>query len=70
MAQFEFSQASAVRIHAVNLDTALSASVTPTDGAMAADTILSGLLGNKLRVKYVVTGDYVNSTLVVDASVR
>jgi hypothetical protein len=45
---------------------------TPTDGALADDTIATGLvLGDRLRVKYVVTGTYGGSSLLtVRASVR
>lgn len=68
--QFSFSVFTARLVQAVNLDAALAPNVTPTDGAMSANTVLSGLMGNKLRLKYVVAGDYRDSTLTVDASVR
>jgi hypothetical protein len=68
--QFSFSVFTARRVQAVNLDTALTANTTPTDGTMSANTILNGLMGNKLRLKYIVVGDYRDSTLAVDVSVR
>ncbi len=45
---------------------------TPTDGALADDTIATGLvLGDRLRVKYIVAGTYAGSSLLsVRASVR
>ncbi len=36
--------------------------VTPTDGALADDTALDGVLGDRLRVKVVSTGTYAGST--------
>ena len=45
--------------------------VTPTDGALADDTVVDGLLGDRLRAKVVSTGTYATSTTVsVRASVR
>jgi len=68
--QFSFSVFTARLVQAVNLDAALTPNTTPTDGTMTANTILNGLLGNKIRLKYVVVGDYRDSTLDVVASVR
>jgi hypothetical protein len=68
--QFSFSVLTARLVQAVNLDAALAPNTTPTDGTMTANTILNGLLGNKIRLKYVVVGDYRDSTLDVVASVR
>lgn len=43
---------------------------TPTDGALADDTIATGLvLGDRLRVKYVITGTYGGSSLLVARAV-
>lgn len=39
--------------------------VVPTDGSLSADTAVDGILGDRLRVKIVVTGTYAGSTLLV-----
>lgn len=36
--------------------------VTPTDGALADDTAIDGILGDRFRVKVVSTGTYAGST--------
>jgi hypothetical protein len=36
--------------------------VTPTDGALADDTVVDGLIGESFRVKIVVVGTYAGST--------
>jgi hypothetical protein len=37
---------------------------TPSDGALADDTCLDGILGDRLRLKLVVTGTYGGSTVL------
>jgi hypothetical protein len=36
--------------------------VTPSDGALADDTVVDGLIGDRFRVKIVVVGTYAGST--------
>lgn len=69
---FHFTTATATKVSAVVLSTALAAAVTPGDGALASDTILSGLLGSQLRCKYVSAGTvYTGATsLAVSATVK
>lgn len=38
--------------------------VTPTDGALADDTAIDGILGDRLRCKVVTAGVYANSTVL------
>ena len=38
--------------------------ITPTDGALADDTAVDGILGDRLRVKVVSTGTYAGSTIL------
>lgn len=38
--------------------------LTPTDAAMADDTAVDGVLGDRFRLKYVVTGTYATSTVL------
>lgn len=42
----------------------------PTDGTLTDDTVLDGILGDRLRVKAVSVGVYANTTLSIRASVR
>ena len=55
---FQFTTANATKVSKVGLATALAAGVTPTDGALTANTILDGVIGDRLRVKYTTTGTY------------
>jgi len=66
IASFAFLLATATKVSAVTMQVALGAAVTPTDGTLADNTIVNGLLGDRLRIKYVVTGTYAGSTLEVD----
>lgn len=54
------------KVNAVVYNTALAANVTPTDGTLTDNTILSGLIGDRLRVKFIISGTYTASTLEVD----
>jgi hypothetical protein len=69
VANFHFLAASARYIW--TLESSLVAApvqiVAPTDGAMTANTALSGVFGNIWRVKYVTVGTYAATTLRVDA---
>jgi hypothetical protein len=38
--------------------------VTPTDGALSADTAVDGLLTDRMRVKVISTGTYAGSTIL------
>lgn len=38
--------------------------ITPSDGAMTSDTNLDGVMGDRCRLKVVVTGTYAGSTLL------
>ncbi|HUW56685.1 MAG TPA: hypothetical protein VMZ92_08625 [Planctomycetota bacterium] len=55
---FNFTTASATKVSKVSLPVALAAAVTPTDGTLTDDTILDGVIGDRLRVKYTTTGTY------------
>ena len=56
--QWAFLTTTATRISAVRSSIAMAANVTPTDGAMTDNTILDGLLGDRIRAKTVVVGTY------------
>ncbi len=57
-----FLVATATKVSAVHRDTALGPAITPGDGALTVNTILNGLLGDRLRVKVVSTGTYTGVT--------
>jgi len=64
---FAFTTASAKKISAVKMWTALAAAYTPLDGTLTDDTIKDGVIGDRLRVKMILAGTYVTSGLVVTA---
>jgi hypothetical protein len=70
VANYRFTTFNAVRIHAVKLNTALAPNVTPTDGGIGANQILSGLIGNKIRLKTVTSNEYVGARITIDVAVR
>ena len=71
VASFAFATTAATKWSAVHRDTALAAAQAASDAALADDSILNGLLGDELRVKYTSTGTYTGATsLAVRASVK
>lgn len=44
--------------------------VTPTDGALADDTAIDGILGDRFRLKAITTGSYVNTVLSCRVNAR
>jgi len=60
--EFNFLVASATKISAVVFTTALAAAVAPTDGTLASNSIVNGLLGDRFRVKYKSAGTYAGGT--------
>jgi hypothetical protein len=57
-----FLVASATRVLNLSGLTPKTTAATPTDGAMADDTALDGVLGDRWRVKITSTGTYAGST--------
>lgn len=62
VASFAFTTASAKKTSALSTSIALAAAQAASDGALADDTILNGLIGDRLRVKYTTTGTYAGGT--------
>lgn len=58
IANFHFTTASARKVVNLSGATPVTSQVTPTDGAMAANTVQDGLIGPDLRVKYASAGTY------------
>ena len=59
---FAFTTSTASKVSAVSSTIALAAAVTPGDAALSDNTILNGLLGDQVRVKYISTGTYTGAT--------
>ncbi len=59
---FSYTTSSASKVSAVTITTALAAAVVPGSSALTADTILSGVLGDRLRVSVTTTGTYTTAT--------
>lgn len=66
---FAFATTTASKVSAVVSTTALAAGATPSDGALADNTILSGLIGDRIRVKWTSTGVYSGATTIVIVAV-
>ncbi len=62
IASFAFTTAAATRISKVMATTALTAVTTPTDATLTDNTVLDGVIGDAIRVKYVVGGTYTGAT--------
>jgi hypothetical protein len=65
---FAFTTSSAKAVLSVREETAITAAVTPVDGALAAGAV-SGAIGKYMRAKVVTTGTYTGTT-TVDVRVR
>jgi hypothetical protein len=71
IACFTFLLASAVKLRNFSALTPKATDVTPSDGALADDTSVDGVLGTKFRLKVVSLGTYGTSTqLVADMVAR
>lgn len=56
-----------IKFQAVKTPTAVAASQSVQDGALTANTILDGVLGDRMRVKYSTTGTFAGSSIKIDA---
>lgn len=67
IAQFHFTTASARKAFNLNSQTPVTTQATPTDGSLASNAAVDGLIGPQLRVKVASTGTYGGaSALAVD----
>lgn len=55
----------ATKAFAVQTSVALTANTSLTDGSLSANSILNGVLGDRLRLKYTSTGTYAATTIEV-----
>lgn len=70
IASFAFTTSSATKVINLSGLTPKTTAVTPSDGALADDTCVDGVLGSALRVKLTTTGTYSNTTLSVKLIAR
>lgn len=71
IACWSVTTASATKFHVVKSPTAVTANQAIQDAALSANTILDGVLGDRLRIKYTTTGTYAGSTTMkIDAVVK
>ncbi len=64
IACFTFLVASANKVRNLSALTPKTTDVTPSDGALADDTSVDGILGDRFRVKIISTGTYAGSTVL------
>lgn len=65
-----FATATAAKVVGLKAGSATTV-ITPTDGALADNTCVDGILGDQLRLKVISTGTYAGSTsLAVRAAIR
>lgn len=64
IAEFGFTTASAKKVMTVIAQVSVLTPTTPGDGALTANTALSGFIGDRLRVKYTTVGTYAGSTTI------
>jgi hypothetical protein len=72
VASHAFALASATKVSALSSAIApASQAFAPSDGALADNTVVNGVIGDRLRVKVITTGTYAgNTTLNVHVTVR
>ena len=70
IANFAFTTATATRLYHLT-PVAVTTIATPTDGTLADNTAVNGLIGDRLRVKLTTTGTYTGaSSFVITASAK
>jgi hypothetical protein len=67
IANFAATTANYRRVYNLSALTAVSAIATPTDGTLADNTSVDGILGEQFRAKVTTTGTYANTTIEIDA---
>lgn len=67
---WSFTTSDSTKFHVVKTAIATAANQAIQDAALAANTILDGVVGDRLRIKYSTTGTYVATTIKIDAIVK
>lgn len=70
IACFAFTTTSALKVINLSGLTPVTTAITPSDGAMADNTVQDGVLGSALRVKLTTVGTYANTLLSVRVAGR
>lgn len=70
LACWSFTTSDATKFHVVKAATAVAANQSIQDAALSANTILDGVMGDRLRIKYTTTGTYAATTIKIDAVVK
>lgn len=70
IACFAFGTSSSTRVINLSGLTPKTTPLTPSDGALADDTFVDGVLGSAMRVKLATVGTYSNTVLSVKLSAR
>lgn len=65
IACFAFTTASARKVCNLRADTPVTTIATPTDGTLSDNTVVDGIIGQKIRTKYVTVGTYGGTTTLV-----
>lgn len=64
IASMSFLAVSKSRVLSLSARTVITAAITPTDGTLAADTAISGVLGQLYRTKLTTVGTYAGGTAI------
>ena len=64
IAQFAFTTTTATKVSAVKRGIAVTPGTAPADAALADNTVLDGVIGDRVRVKYTTTGTYTGASSV------
>jgi hypothetical protein len=64
IANFHFTTSPATAIYNLSAATPKTTAVTPTDGSLAANTSVDGILGAQFRAKLVSVGTYAGATTI------
>lgn len=70
VACFAFTMTSGLKVINLSGLTPVATAITPSDGAMADNTVQDGILGSAMRVKITTTGTYASTLLSVKVSAR
>lgn len=69
IASFAFATTAGRRLFNLGRAVAITTQATPTDGTLADNTAVNGLIGPALRVKYTTTGTYTGATNLTIAAI-
>lgn len=64
-----FATTTSTKVSGLKTDIAVTPNTSPTDATMTDNTVLDGLLGDRIRAKYVVAGTYTGASSVTVSAV-